>query len=384
MQSRLFTRLSCFAVFAFCLNPGICCYANTYVSTNSEVNARPEGLYVGTVGSCSITVCMVRSELDDSEFYEDKVGKTMILSMLPDDPHRRLQSEYSHPRFPDDFDARSDVWWQIDWHGKKISGVRHIPGGPDQHIALTRQRAECNPGYEDKRLDRAAVVSREETNDGITFKITTHPVSKLTGTLIGSGLDAGATARINSALVNSLREMNKDWVTCTEYEGTLLPLFVTSRWLTIEEKDSRYCGGIHAFYESGIFSFDTNTGERIDFDDWIGSEYFTSGIFNDDLWKFIVADMRGREDFDECIQREQEFHDDKSPRSYDLFSPWMGLDAFNFRLDIDAPVALQCAGDYAVPFDAMRTFIKKEYLEKYDEFVAAAKAAKAAGARMLD
>ena len=31
-----------------------------------------------------------------------------------------------------------------------------------------------------------------------------------------------------------------------------------------------------------------------------------------------------------------------------------------------------------VPFDAMRHFIKKDYLEKYDEFVGAAKAAKAA------
>jgi hypothetical protein len=245
----------------------------------------------------------------------------------------------------------------------------------------SRENHEPPPEYEDKRLNLAAVAMREETKDDVIFKITAHPVSKVTGTLVGSGLNANANARINSALVNLLREMNKDWVSCTDYDGTLLPLFVTSRWLTIEEKDSRYCGGMHPFYESGIFSFDRKTGERIDFDSWIGTDHFTSGTLDDELWKFIVADMRTHEDSDDCVKREQEFHDDKRPRSYDLFSSWMGVDAFNFRLDVDAPIALHCAGDYAVSFDAMRAFIKKDDLEKYDDFVAAASAAKAAGAR---
>ena len=376
------------AYFFIALIAEMTCYADVSTTTSStdgtdieNENPLHKGLYTGTIGDAKITACLsAMSKPDDSEFYENKVGKTMSLRMLPDDPHRRLQSEYSHTRFPDDFDARSDVWWQIDWHGKKISGVRHIPGGSDQRIELKKQGSECDPGYEDERLNLAAVAMREETKDEVIFKITAHPVSKVTGTLVGSGLDANATARINSTLVDLLREMNKDWVSCTDYEGTLLPLLVTSRWLATEEKVWRYCGGNHGFSESGVFSFDRKTGERIDFDSWIGTNHFTSGRFDDELWKFIVADMRTHEDSDDCVKREQEFHDDKKPRSYDLFSSWMGVDAFNFRLDIDAPIALHCAGDYAVSFDAMRAFIKKDNLEKYDDFVAAARAAKAAGA----
>ena len=253
-----------------CLNSSSYGFAGSSPATNSiegahalSDNTLRKGLYTGTIGGDAITAClMTAAEPDDSEFYENKIGKTMNLATLPDDPHRLLQSEYSHMRFAEDFDANTDVWWQIDWHGEKISGLRHIPSGPDQRIALIWQGIDCKPGYEAKRLDIAAVAVRDEAKDGVVFKITTHPVSNLTGTLIGSGLDANATSRINSASVNSLRAMNKDWITCTDYDGSLLPLFVTSRWLAVEEKDSRYCGGMHPFYESSVLSFDTKTGRE--------------------------------------------------------------------------------------------------------------------------
>jgi hypothetical protein len=55
------------------------------------------------------------------------------------------------------------------------------------------------------------------------------------------------------------------------------------------------------------------------------------------------------------------------------FTPWLGPDGFNFRLDETARAFAACDGDYVITFGSMRPFIDPARLADYDRLVGALK-----------
>jgi hypothetical protein len=329
----------------------------------TAVHAEPPapGAYRGTVGGEPISVCLGG---DRPQFYREKIGKTVDLEELPR-PGAFLESDPSHPRFAQDEGASEEGWWELRGDGRQLSGIRHGGKDPDQPITLSRIAENCAPAYEEHRLGLHVTAGERTTQNGVVFEKGTHPVTGVGTLRVVSGIPDGAAAAINDWLEKARRELDSNWVDCSDWEGSVSSAFVSRVWIVFEMNSSGFCGGIHPNEDSTPRAFDARDGSPIDFSRWIDSRYwsYSEGV-RGKLRDLLVKTMKV--DAPDCAEHRLE-------AGFGAFTPWLGRDGFNFRLDETARAFAACDGDYVIPFGPMRPFIDPLDLADYDRFVAAAK-----------
>ena len=321
----------------------------------------PPGSYRGTIGGEPVSVCLGG---DRPQFYREKVGKTVELEELPP-PRAFLESEPSRPSFAQDFDASSDGWWELRNDGKGLSGNRHAGTDPAQAITLTRVAEDCASSYEEHRLSLPVTAGERTTQSGIVLEKGTQPVTGVGTLRVVSGLPAGAATAINTWLDKARRELDSQWVDCSDWEGSISTAYVSRVWIVFDIDDSGFCGGIHPNEASTPRAFDAQDGSPIDFSQWIDSDdwSYSEGV-RGPLREALVKAMKV--DRPECAEHRLE-------AGFGAFTPWLGPEGFNFRLDETARYFAACDGDYVIPFGPMRRFIDPARLADYDRLVAAAK-----------
>ncbi|HZM51239.1 MAG TPA: hypothetical protein VFE68_12130 [Vicinamibacteria bacterium] len=322
----------------------------------------PTGTYRGTVGDEPISVCLGGER---PQFYRDKVGKTVELEELPR-AGAFLESDPSHPRFAQDFEAADGGWWEFrDGRGTQISGVRHVEKEVVQPITLTRVAEDCAAAYEEHRLGLPVTAGERTSQNGVVLEKGTQPVTGVGALRVVSGIPEGAAAAINTWLEKARRELDSQWVDCSDWEGSISTAFVSRVWIVFDLNDSGFCGGIHPNEASTPRAFDARDGSAIDFSQWIDSGYwsYSTGV-QGKLRDLLVKTMKV--DAPDCAEHRLE-------AGFGAFTPWLGPDGFAFRLDETARYFAACDGDYVVPFGTMRPFIDPSRLADYDRFVAAAR-----------
>lgn len=319
------------------------------------------GAYRGTVDGEPVSVCLGG---DRPQFYREKVGKTVDLEALPR-PGAWLESEPSHPSFAQDFDPSEPGWWELRGDGRQLSGRRHAGNDPDQPIVLGRVAEDCASAYEEHRLSLPVTAGERTSQSGIVLEKGTQPVTGVGTLRVVSGIPAGAAAAINAWLDKSRRELDAQWVDCSDWEGSLSTALVSRVWIVFDINTSGFCGGIHPNEASTPRAFDAQDGSPIDFSQWIDSRYwsYSEGV-KGKLRDLLVETMKV--DAPECAEHRVE-------AGFGPFTPWLGPEGFAFRLDETARAFAACDGDYVVPFGPMRPFIDSSSLSDYDRFVAAAK-----------
>jgi hypothetical protein len=314
------------------------------------------------VGDEAVSVCLGG---DRPQFYREKVGKTVDLEELPR-PGAFLESDPSHPRFAQDFEAADGGWWELrEGRGTQISGVRHVEKEAVQPIALRRVAEECTAAYEEHRLGRPVTSGDRSDVNGVVFEKETQPVTGVSTLRVVSGIPAGAATAINAWLDKARRELDAQWVDCSDWEGSISTAFVSRVWIVFDLNDSGFCGGIHPNEASTPRAFDARDGSPIDFSQWIDTRYWSysegvQGRLRDLLVKAMKVDAP------ECAEHRLE-------AGFGAFTPWLGPDGFAFRLDVTARAFAACDGDYVIPFAPMRPFIDPAKLADYDRWVAEAK-----------
>ncbi|HEU0108258.1 MAG TPA: hypothetical protein VFT38_18885 [Vicinamibacteria bacterium] len=319
------------------------------------------GAYRGTLGGEPISVCLGGER---PQFYREKVGKTVDLEELPR-LGAFLESEPSHPNFPQDFAASSDGWWELRGDEKQLSGTRHAGKDPDQPITLARVADDCPAAYEEHRLGLRVTAGERTSQHGVVLEKGTQPVTGVGTLRVVSGIPERAAAAINGRLEEFRRELDSHWVDCSDWEGSVSTAFVSRVWLVFDLNSSGFCGGIHANEDSAPRAFDAQDGQPIDFSQWIDGRYWSysagaQGRLRDVLVKTMKVDAP------DCAEHRLE-------AGFGDFTPWLGPDGLAFRLDETARAFYACDGDYVVPFVQARPFIDSSMLADYDRFVAAAK-----------
>ena len=320
------------------------------------------GAYRGTMGSEPISVCLGG---DRPQFYRETVGKTVDLEELPR-PGAFLESDPSHPSFAQDFDASSDTWWELrGGEGTSLAGLRHVGEDPAQPITLGRLAEDCTAAYEEHRLALPLTAGERTSVNGVVLEKAVQPRTGVGTLRVVSGIPEAAAAAINTWLDKARRELDSQWVDCSDWEGSISVAFVTRVWLVFDLNSSGFCGGIHPNEDSAPRAFDARDGLPIDFSQWIDGRYwsYSEGV-QGKLRDLLVKTMRV--DAPECAEHRLE-------AGFGAFTPWLGPDGFAFRLDETARAHAACDGDYVIAPATMRPFIDPSRLADYDRLVLAAK-----------
>lgn len=322
--------------------------------------AAPAGFYRGTLGTENVNVCF---GTDTSEYYSEKSPKTVQLEAIADRPGVFLESDPSRPRFAEDFDPQNDNSWNITAAAGSITGT-WIPAksthAEPRAILLKPISGSCDPSYESHRLGLPFAKKTSKNFGPIIVDVLAHPATGVESVRIASGLPQAAADRINSQLAEEARNLNGTWVECSEWEGHIIPRFISPLWVVFDVATGGFCGGPHPNEESYALTYLSQTGEPIDFEQWIDHRYWSEAALGR-LRQMLVRKM----DNQDCSDHQDDLE-------WKQFQPWMGGDGFYFRLSEIDRAYVACEGDYMLSFREMRQFIDKSRLEVYDRFVAVA------------
>lgn len=348
-----------------CIVYAIC--SAVFASASDGVGEIPDGFYRGTIGPRQVSLCI--NALDTSEYYEEKSGKSIELHEIEGKPDLLLESEPAHPVFSEDFDpGSSEAWWQITENKDGLRGKRQGTKVDPKEGAISLKLVDksCKPGYEAHRLQMPFVKKSVLHIEGVEIDLLSHPVTAVDSSHVSAGLPPAALEKINAQLLTEQGELNERWPYCDDWEAHIYPRFVSQLWLVFDITTSGYCGGFHPNETSFALAFDSQTGEQIDFDPWIDTQYWAlEGTVSGKLRETLTEKLK--ENAEECVEQQSEFLEWK------YFQPWMGADGFFFRLDQEDRAYLYCEMDYGLSFEEMRPFIEKSYLELYDKFVSVAR-----------
>jgi hypothetical protein len=336
----------------------------------------PQGFYRGKAGDVTVSVCF---DAEGARYYDESVGKTVDLVAIEARPGSYLLSPPSHPRGPEDFDPDTDAWWVLAERSRKLTGAWHV-GTQASAIAIDKVADSCEAGFEAGRSGRAPVNRETVQADSVVLQRVVHPLTGTESVRIRSGLPDQGVRAINDRLATIDLEDNQRWAACEDFESSLSPIFVSRAWLVFESEHEGFCGGPGRFLDSGTVAFASDTGEYIDFGTWI--EGFSLGAVSGKLQRALVREIRRSwkeagyaETGDFCVENLES----------SALTPWMDASGCNFRLNTGNSQLWTCVGDYGIPFQAMRPFVTKPYLQEYDRFASAARElAKATPARVTE
>lgn len=364
-------------------------------SAESAVTTTP-GYYRGTIGGLAVSACF---QEDQAQYYYEPpdqktakeksteslaaiqaafdfpegefFGKSIELQIIPDRPGIYEEYDDSHFEMPEDFDPQIHHWWEVSKNSKdEIVGTWHYPEDGKSTtlpVNLRLDQQKCEPEYEKRRLALPFLPVNRLLIDGVTVEELEHPVTHVHSVQINSGIPEEAMKKINGEIQKHSSELNERWVACADWAGGITVTFVSATWLQFHEYEGGYCGGPHPNEQGLPRAFDARTGDAVDFEEWIGPEYWDRPKYHQLAHGKLLEILQKQMDED-C----RAHFDDESTESWNLL-PWMSGTGFEFAFEENDRAYIYCETSYEVPFADMRAFIRKDRLKEFDSLVAVAK-----------
>jgi hypothetical protein len=240
------------------------------------------------------------------------------------------------------------------------------PKWADTPITLTQTASDCG-AFEDQRLklpwqpDGRPGTGADDPN-AVRYRTLEHPATHITRVeLLPNGVVAAAPARrINAQLAQLAADMSDDWSGCQDYDDAHIALIADSPRLAVFEQTlSSYCGGAHPNEEANLYTFDLQTGERVELNTWFSGD---GQALPSGLWKLVAKGVDSEmADQPECADRMKETLS---------FVPWFAAGGMQFRYVESARPYIQCQGDFVtLPYKVVRPFIKPERRKAFDAYV---------------
>ena len=246
------------------------------------------------------------------------------------------------------------------------------PKWADTPITLTQIASDCN-AFEDQRLklpwqpDGRPGTGADDPNE-VMYRTLKHPATQISRVeLLPSRVLAAAPARrINAQIEQLAADMTDDWSGCKDYDASIYLIDQAPRLVRLQQDIESECGGMHSNTEYRWFTFDLQTGERVELNTWfIGA----GQPLPDGLWRLLAKATTLSDDADdeaECLARVKR-------EGTDGLLPWLTADGMQFRYVEEPtypPILDECQIDFApLPYKAVRPFIKPERRKAFDAYV---------------
>jgi hypothetical protein len=333
-----------------------------------------QGVWLGTVGSAPVHVCLEADPDGKGAYYYDRVKR--LLRLVPGKAGGEWfeQEQYykngARWRIAASDGALTGTWGD----GKKelpvrLTRVAVVPGdesGPCGSLAFNRPR-----------VGQVRLTARRATEDGEPYTLLTFKPGSWFGDnveIVTFALDrpGARIAAVNALLRAALPKPDGtgDWFDCVSgsvdnsgmdgsYDKAIEPTMISARWLSVSDHGNDYCGGPHP--ESFITSrnFDLVRGIEIDPLDWFGPKAVhredlggTYGIYKTLTPAFramILKGWKGEKDADcDDAMRNQEDWTVGIARGALVFTPQF------------AHVIMACTEDFKIPFARLRPWLNDQ------------------------
>jgi hypothetical protein len=244
------------------------------------------------------------------------------------------------------------------------------PKWADTPITLTQIASDCG-AFEDQRLklpwqpDGRPETGADDPN-AVRYRTLKHPATRITRIeLLPSRVLAAAPARrINAQIEQLTADMIDDWSGCKDYDASIYLIDQAPRLVRLQQDIESECGGMHSNTEHRWFTFDLQTGERVELNTWFidAGRPLPAG-----LWRLLAkANPDSSGDDAECLARVKR-------EGTDGLLPWLTADGMQFRYVEEPtypPILDECQIDFApLPYKAVRPFIKPERRKAFDAYV---------------
>lgn len=251
-------------------------------------------------------------------------------------------------------------------HSSKDERERTDKGLDQAQIQMRLTASNCND-FERQRLalpwqaipDSDAIAGQPQSSALIKAQYLKHPVTGVTSVYLRPGrfLKAPEAISINAAIMKIASDMNEAWASCEAFDGGITVQHVSRQMVVLDATFDSYCGGAHPYEHAQIHSFDTQTGQPILFGSWLLKPAGSKTKIPDRLLKKVFGTI---DDDSACLERMVQM---KS------FSLWMAPSGMQFRFDENGRPFIHCRGDYELPFDAVKPFIKKSRRAEFGKLV---------------
>ena len=253
------------------------------IAAGAQAAPLPQGVYRGTIGTLPVHLCMgLRGADANGAYYYDRVGKAI--------PLQPSGNAFVEGHDPDDAKAprlRIDSTLKGSWS----SGKSTLP------VQLTRVKIgpvadELGPcgamEFQSPRLRPPTIKRQAQQHMGHKITVLTFkPAGFESISMQSFQLDrAGAgVAKVNAllaaAMPSRLPRVGDMWLDCVrfandangndgDYDETIEPAVISSRWMSVSENSGSYCGGAHPESSLQFRNFDLEKGVEVDLLDWFG------------------------------------------------------------------------------------------------------------------
>jgi hypothetical protein len=250
------------------------------------------------------------------------------------------------------------------------------PTWADTPITLTQTASDCG-AFEDQRLklpwqpDGRPGTGADDPN-AVMYRTLKHPATRITRIeLLPSRVLAAAPARRINAQIEQLGAgMTHDWSGCEDYDAGIYQIDQVPRLVELQQDIKKECGGMHWNPAHRWFTFDLQTGERVELNTWFidAGRPLPAG-----LWRLLAKanpsatanpNSSSDDNAKKCLPRVKRGGTDRL---------LLGLtgDGMTFRYvdDPELPRFEQCLVDFeALPYKAVRPFIKPERRKAFDAY----------------
>ena len=267
---------------------------------SSTVNAAElahAGVWQGTLGERAVMVCF---EAMSSSFYDQETLTGMRLSEIDPEVYNQEKPEVEVRHWLAGNLQQHDGSWELDslspqqitgqWRssdGKTQLPIRLQPLSPapaDSNCSFSAEEI-ARPDSSFLRYNGARIDAARQQREPATFNGRSHTrISNIGGTSLHLHGDSAAFVAVNAFVkawlqtqvanawecelgareVNNLQPGQPNWL------RTLLPELWTGRWLVLhDELPETFCGGEHANSEEHWYSFDLNSGQRVEPAHWL-------------------------------------------------------------------------------------------------------------------
>lgn len=243
-----------------------------------------QGVWSGTIGSLPVRACLAR--LNDSY----SLGSYYYLSKLrtiPLDQQGRSKVWLEGQPLPH---GQSQPRWTFDMVGVGLLSGTWRDGGRTLPFRLTRVAAPADEGpcgsaaFNAPRWRPLRLTASMKRQDGVTYRALSYAAGPAFPDVALDGFELlgtdAATRRINAALRARVPGKTEDWRGCIssgldahgtdgDYQVSLTPTLITSRWLAAELSEGEDCGGAHPNNATTPLTFDRATGAAMSLASWL-------------------------------------------------------------------------------------------------------------------
>jgi hypothetical protein len=346
----------------------------------------PQTLYRGKFGKTEAVACFSvdsKGRLDGG-YYDEKFGKWITLGRdepsaekpQPDVLEEGDMAGHGRDGGGKNADWNPGIWWFDELNANKIRGHRRdLETGAQVAFDMEKTATvttDCQNAVEASRHLVERIMDREHIG-GVEFVTyanqwtkdedsTSDPDAGVIGLRIEHGLNDSVRKKINKALRQAVDAANSEWFNCRESNFSQELSLLTKTYLTISERSSGYCGGLHANHDVAVRVFDLRTGKLVDIEQWIDRTLLAKSEKKGAIRKAIVESEKGIED--RCLDYldTNHWHVNETPF-------WMSKEGVAFYFNPSTPAFLECEENYTISFKTFRKVILPKAKPAYDHYV---------------